>query len=41
MKDSPYRFVCGPRSAEDLVQVPGTKWIIASGMAAGRPVALF
>lgn len=28
-------FVCGPRNAEDLVLVPGTKWIIASGMAAG------
>jgi len=26
-------FVCGPVSAEDLVLVPGTKWIIASGMA--------
>ena len=28
-------FVCGPRNAEDLVRVPGTKWIISSGMAAG------
>jgi len=28
-------FVCGPRNAEDLVLVPGSKWIIASGMAAG------
>ena len=28
-------FVCGPNNAEDLVLVPGTKWIIASGMAAG------
>jgi sugar lactone lactonase YvrE len=28
-------FVCGPQNAEDLVLVPGTKWIIASGMAAG------
>jgi len=28
-------FVCGPTNAEDLVQVPGTQWIIASGMAAG------
>jgi hypothetical protein len=28
-------FVCGPRNAEDLVQVPGTQWIVASGMAAG------
>jgi len=28
-------FVCGPTNAEDLVEVPGTQWIIASGMAAG------
>lgn len=28
-----YRFICGPQNAEDLVLVPGTKWIIASGMA--------
>ncbi|HEU4618550.1 MAG TPA: SMP-30/gluconolactonase/LRE family protein [Gammaproteobacteria bacterium] len=28
-------FVCGPKNAEDLVRVPGTKWIIASGMAEG------
>jgi hypothetical protein len=25
------RFVCGPRNPEDLVSVPGTHWIIASG----------
>ena len=28
-------FVCGPINAEDLVLVPGTDWIIASGMATG------
>jgi len=28
-------FVCGPRNAEDLVQIPDTDWIISSGMAAG------
>lgn len=28
-------FVCGPTNAEDLVLVPGTKWIVASGMAPG------
>ena len=26
-------FVCGPQNAEDLVRVPGTDWIIASGMS--------
>jgi hypothetical protein len=33
-------FVCGPQNPEDLVQVPGTDWIIASGMAAGAGFAL-
>jgi hypothetical protein len=28
-------FVCGPENAEDLVLVPGTDWIIASGLAPG------
>jgi hypothetical protein len=28
-------FVCGPKNAEDLVLVPGTKWIISSGMEPG------
>lgn len=28
-------FVCGPVNAEDLVLVPGTNWIVSSGMAAG------
>jgi hypothetical protein len=28
-------FVCGPKNPEDLVLVPGTKWIISSGMADG------
>ena len=26
-------FVCGPMSAEDLVRLPGTPWLIASGLA--------
>jgi SMP-30/Gluconolactonase/LRE-like region len=29
------QFVCGPKNAEDLVLVPGTHWIISSGMAEG------
>jgi hypothetical protein len=33
-------FVCGPKNAEDLVRVPGTPWIIASGMAAGTNLTL-
>jgi DNA-binding beta-propeller fold protein YncE len=26
-------FICGPAGAEDLVQVPGTHWIVGSGMS--------
>ena len=35
-----YGFVCGPQNAEDLVLVPGTNWIIASGMAPGAAILL-
>ena len=30
--DGLVEFLCGPVSPEDLVQIPGTPWIIASGM---------
>jgi hypothetical protein len=29
-------FICGLTNAEDLVQVPGTPWIVASGLADGE-----
>ena len=29
-------FLCGPAAVEDLVRVPGTRWLIGSGMAANR-----
>jgi len=29
------QFVCGPRNAEDMVLMPGTRWILSSGMADG------
>jgi hypothetical protein len=35
-----YAFVCGPKNAEDLVQVPESEWILASGMAAGGAIYL-
>lgn len=35
-----FGFVCGPQAAEDLVLVPGTKWIIASGMVPGASITL-
>jgi hypothetical protein len=28
-------YVCGPKNAEDLVLIPGTQWIVSSGMAEG------
>lgn len=33
-------FICGPKAAEDLVLVPGTQWLIASGMAPGSGLYL-
>ena len=33
-------FVCGAQNPEDLVPVPGTRWIIASGMKAGAGLKL-
>ena len=33
-------FVCGPKNAEDLVAVPGTKWLLASGMTDGAGLTL-
>jgi len=35
-----FGFVCGPVSAEDLVLVPGTKWIIASGFTPVKSITL-
>jgi hypothetical protein len=36
-----FNFICGPASVEDLVQVPGTRWIIGSGMPGkGKPGSL-
>jgi hypothetical protein len=34
------RFVCGVQNAEDLVSVPNTRWLVASGMAAGSGLHL-
>jgi len=33
-------FICGLQAAEDLVLVPGTRWLIASGMAEGSGLHL-
>ena len=34
-----YSYICGPVSAEDLVLIPGTKWVVASGF--GGSVSLY
>jgi hypothetical protein len=34
-----YSYICGPVSAEDLVLIPGTKWIVASGF--GGEISLY
>lgn len=36
----PLAFVCGSRNPEDLARVPGTRWIVASGFAAGAGLKL-
>src|SRR5262245_58178148 len=33
-------FICGLQAAEDFVLVPGTRWLIASGMTAGSGLHL-
>src|SRR4029434_6639005 len=33
-------FICGLQAPEDLVLVPGTRWLIASGMTAGSGLHL-
>ena len=34
------KFVCGPKNAEDLVLIPGTRWIVASSGDASTPFYL-
>ena len=33
-------FICGVQAAEDLVLIPGTRWLIASGMTTGSGLHL-
>ena len=35
-----YSYICGPASAEDLVLIPGTKWVIASGFGGSTSLYL-
>jgi len=34
-------YICGPEASEDLVRVPATRWLIASGMNVGTPAHLY
>lgn len=38
--DGNYDFVCGPQNAEDLVRLPGSPWVLASGMGGGASIYL-
>ncbi len=38
--EGPMTFICGIAAAEDSVAVPGTHWLIASGLAFGTPNTL-
>jgi len=35
------RFICGPQASEDLVRIPHSNWLIASGMNVGQPAHLY
>jgi hypothetical protein len=34
-------YICGPTASEDLAHVPGTRWLVASGMNVGEPAQLY
>src|SRR6185437_8001382 len=34
--DGPLHYVCGATNVEDMIQVPGTRWLIGSNMFVGR-----
>jgi hypothetical protein len=34
-------YICGPAASEDLVPVPNSHWLIASGMNVGRPAHFY
>ncbi len=35
------QFICGPVASEDLARLPGTPWLIASGLNTGSPAHLY
>ncbi len=34
-------YICGPTASEDLVRIPHSQWLIASGMNVGKPAHLY
>jgi hypothetical protein len=34
-------YICGPQASEDLVHIPHSSWLIASGMNVGQPAHLY
>ena len=34
-------YICGPVASEDLARVPGTRWLVTSGMNVGEPARLY
>lgn len=34
-------YICGPKASEDLVHIPHSPWLIASGMNVGEPAHLY
>ena len=35
-QDGPLHYVCGANNVEDMIQVPGTRWLLGSNMYVGR-----
>jgi hypothetical protein len=35
------QYICGPTASEDLVRIPDSAWLIASGMNVGQPAHLY
>jgi hypothetical protein len=41
LPDSGMAAICGPVASEDLARIPGTRWLIASGLNVGAPARLY
>jgi hypothetical protein len=39
--ESGLQFICGPVASEDLARIPGTPWLIASGLNLGAPAHFY